>query len=631
MATYRQIQLRLAGEESAGVIDLNTSPYKVEAGSWRSELEELQVRIVIQASTLAELYRYSSVISQALAQARAYALAMHPLPVYVYMKTADALTTTADIGATWLRKIIRGGRLTVEDPSERADGQYTVLATLALEVDAYWQRATPAQILQCVTGAASLTTNTDGSLTVANARVELYARRRTWTSSTGITVRTFWKVATGTSVQINLLRLSANFRAYLNPNTGVHILSDETGTVASGNLALTNGATYEVVVRMGGSDNGLWINGTRVVTYKNTLTWPSDPNLYRVLDTSGACGTQQFYSIQVWPTLLTDAQIAELRNWGRPEPSLAWANIGYSATALTALSASVYNVAGDSLAPMRLVLNGSESFDQLRVHMRALMAPAAAAFECESAMLGANTASNSNASASGGSQARFTPADTAWATRVTVALASDPDEMAALRGRHRLFLAGYDSAAGTNVNQVRWRLVVAGVAEDWSEERAFAAVSTRSLLDLGTVDMPPGAWPDEAVLATTDLEAGTFVTVEIQAANSTGSGGGTLDLDALYLAPAELELLVQTPDYDGSDEWIVVDFVSMQMNAVTVRSYISMEWATWGAMVGDRLMLTPRAGLSAFVWLYAYRDADEQAFPNDTATWHIDYQPQYDR
>lgn len=631
MATYRQVQLRLAGEESANVIDLNTSPYKIEAGSWRSNMDELKVRIVIQASTLAELYRYSALISQALAQASAFTIAMHPLPVYVYMKTCDALTTTADVGATWVRKKIASGRLTMDDASERADGHYTVLATLALEVDRYWQRATPAQVLQCSTGSTYLINGTDGSVTVNNAAVDLYARRRKWSSTTGISVRTFWTADTSVSTQVNFLRLSAAFRAYINPNNGAMVLGDETGTVASATLALTNGATYEIVVRMAGSDHGIWVNGVRVTTYKNTLTWPADANTYLVLATGASCGTQIIRSIQVWPTALTDSQIAGLVSWGRPEPELTWTAGGISTTQLTAQNTSIYNVAGDDLAPVRLVLDGSQSFDQLRLHMRALMAPVAAAFECESGALGANTASNANAAASDGNQARFTPADTSWATEVTVTLASDPDEVAALRGRHRLFLAGYDSASTTNVNQVRWRLVVAGVAEDWSDERAFAAVSTRSLLDLGTVDMPPGAWPDEATLATTDLEGGTFVTIEIQVANSTGSGGGTLDLDALYLAPAEMELLVQTPDYDGSDEWIVVDFVSTQMCAVTVRSYLSMEWASWCEMVGDRLKLTPRTGLSAFLWLYGYRDDSEQAFPKDTATWHLAYQPQYDR
>lgn len=631
MATYRQVQLRLAGEEIASVIDLNVSPYKLEAGSWRSNLERLEMRLVIQATTLAELYRYHAAISQSLAQASAWTTAMHPLPVYVYMKVCDSLTTTAELGATWLRKIVRGGRLTLDDASERANGQYTALATLALEVDRYWQRAAPAQVLQCTTGSAYLSTRSDGGLTIDNAQVVLYARRQRWTSSTGITARTFWTPTTLSSVQINLLRLSASMRAYVNPATGAIALADETGIVASTNYTFVAGTTYEIVIRMQDKASGIWINGEPAVTYGASLTWPSDPDTYRILDTSGACGTQIIHSVQVWPSALTNSEIVSLRAWGQPEAELTWTDAGGSSTQLTALNASIYNVAGDDLAPVRMVLDGSQSFDQLRVHMRALIAPSAAAYECESGTLGANTASNSNSDASGGSQARFTPADTAWATRVTVTLASNPADVARLRGRHRLFLAGYDGAGTTNVNQVRWRLVVAGVAEEWSEERAFAAVATRSLLDLGTLDMPPGAWPDEATLASTDVEAGTYVVVEIQAANATGSGGGTLDLDALYLAPAEMELLVQTPDYDGSDEWIVVDFVSTQMNAVTVRDYRSMEWASWGQMVGDRLRLTPRAGLAAFLWMYAYRDAGEAAMPKDTATWHLSYQPQYDR
>lgn len=634
MTMFRQVQLRrMEGENAESTLDLNSAPYSVAAGGWRSEGERLEIGVVIEATTLTALDRAVNAIWRMLAQAQAYAQRTNGQPIYVFTKTCDSVSATTEFGATWMRKAITTGTLSVPDPSLLADGHFTVTVTVTLEVAALWERALVAAIAEWTTGSSGVTTDSGGGLTVTNTAATLYAPRLRWTSTTGLTVRTFWRYRSNFigSPQLDLLRLSANFRAYVNQNTKLFVIGDETGIVASSPAqTLVDGEVYEVVVRMAGSDSGVWLDGTRIVSHKSALSWPANPETYRLIETQSTCGGQTFQSIQVWPEGLTNAEITGMAGWGAPESELCYL-VDSGNAQLTNSYRYLYNVPGDALAPVRVVMSGSASFDQVRAHLRLLSAPAASKWECESGTLGANTASNSNSDASNGSQARFTPADTAWATRVTLVLAADPNDVDDIWGRHRVFLAGYDSAASTNINQVRWRVVIAGVAEAWSDAVSLAAVSTRSLVDLGTLDIPPGAWPDETQTATSDVVGGSYVTLEIQASNTTGSGGGTLDLDALYLAPAEIETEVACADFDYSDEFVVIDFASRLLNAITVRNWRTMEFATWGSLTGDRLELAPRTGLAAFLWMYAYRDSSEQAMPKDTASLFLFYRPMWVR
>lgn len=630
MTMYRQVQLRrMLGENTEATLDLNSAPYSVAAGGWRSEGERLEIGVVIEATTLTALDRAVNAIWRMLAQAQAYTQRTNGQPIYVYTKTCDSVSATAEIGATWMRKGIVEGTLSVPDPSVRSDGNFTVTATLTLKVAALWERAWPAQVLLGYSSATTYARSDGGIVCVGQS---LTARRVRWSSTTGLTARFFWEYsAPGGTNQVNFIRLSGNFRAWFGASTGRFTISDETPTTAQTAVySLTAGQIVEVVVRWTTSTMAIFIDGVKAASYdEGGVSWPSNPETYALVQPDAAV-TAQILSIQTWATGLTDDEITGMYGWGTPEPELCF-SLDSSSSQLTAMYRYIHNVPGDALAPVRMVMAGSTSYDQVRAHLRLLAAPASSKWECEDGTLGANTASNANGDASGGSQARFTPADTDWSTRVTLVLAADPDDVDDVLGRHRVFLAGYDSASSTNINQVRWRVLIAGVAEEWSDAVSLAAVSTRSLVDLGTLDVPPGAWPDETQTATSDVVGGSYVTLEIQASNTTGSGGGTLDLDALYLAPAEIETTVVCADFDYSDEFVVIDFVSQLLNAVTVRNWRTMEFASWSAVTGDRLELAPRTGLAGYLWVYAYRDSSEQAFPKDTATLYLFYRPMWIR
>lgn len=629
MTMYRQVQLRrMVGETTGSTLNLNTAPYSVAAGGWRSEGERLEIGVVIEATTLTALDRAVNAIWRMLAQAQAYTQRTNGQPIYVFTKTCDSLTATAEVGATWMRKAIAAGTLSVPDPSTLADGHFTVTATLTLEVPAQWERAWPAPLLVGYSSTTTYARSDGGVVCVGQA---LTARRVRWSSTTGLTARFFWEFSNpGGLLQVNFVRLSANFRAYYGASTGRFTIGQESGAIVqTGSYSFSAGQVVEVVVRWSTTAMAIFIDGVKAVESVAAISWPANPETYSLVEPS-ATVTAQILSIQTWAEALTDNEITGMYGWGTPEPELCF-SLAPSSSQLTSLYRYIHNVPGDALAPVRVVMSGSASFDQVRAHLRLLSAPATSVWECESGTLGTNTASNANGDASNGSQARFTPADTAWATRVTLVLAADPDDVDDVLGRHRVFLAGYDSAASTNINQVRWRVLIAGVAEAWSDAVSLAAVATRSLVDLGTLDIPPGAWPDETQTATSDVVGGSYVTLEIQASNTTGSGGGTLDMDALYLAPAEIETEVVCADFDYSDEFVVVDFASQLLNAVTVRNWRTMEFATWGALTGDRLELAPRTGLAAFLWMYAYRDSSEQAFPKDTASLFLFYRPMWVR
>lgn len=624
-APARQLELR----KGSSTLSLNDhTNYTLQAANgWRSEGNVLQIRIgITTATTLAQLDRTISPLYQWLTAAEVYEQNLSGDAVYVYTKTCDPLSTVAEIGATWMRKRIHGGTITVEHVTGAA-AVPVALVTLRFDVDELWQRAAAESLLEVTTGSANIATRSDGGITSSGV-AEIYARRTTFTTSTGITARYFWVYADSGTAQVNFLRVSGDMRCFWGGLGKTFGIGDHAGNYYySAAKTYTAGQVLEVVCRWTTSKMTIYVNGSKLKEQSGTFTLTA-PDTYRVYGPDASSGTQSILSIQVWPTALTDAEIEAMVAYGRPAAELAY-TVPPSDDKATNAVYTLYNMPGEAPAPLRAVLasSGSSDFSQVRMALRPYRSPTVR-WECESGTLGTSVASNSNSDASGGSQARFTPADTAYATRVTLTLASNPSDVAALQGDYRIFLAGYDSAASVQVNKLKWRLVVAGVAGDYSDELSFAAVSTRSLLDLGTVSIPHGAWPEETLAAATTGYGSAFITLEIAAKNTTGSGGGTLDIDAVYLAPAEQEGVL-TGTIDVSDVSGMVGWINDPPTALTVQDNRSMEFGGWLAWVGDDLAVPPIAGTAGKLWAFWYRNSVEQAFPNDTCDVQLYYAPRW--
>ena len=795
MTMMRQVQLR----RGSTTLDLNTSPYDVVAGSWTAAGPQLEMRVLVQATTLAELRRYVAAVRRMLNQAQHYAEESVGSAVYVYTKTCDDLTTTAELGATWLRKRIKAGSVMEPDASEMAQGRYALTLVVSLETDDTWRRAAPANILAatgtvtarsdggvtaagdspnllinssfqvdtdangvadswsttnggpevitssrpatggvdngafqrvawvvdntslkgCLTSSATsggvqgdwlpyktyivsfyakatltgtaatdifwdtqpsvkttisnpnLTTSWQryiylftwgasvqalgslhisifwasggtGSLDIDHVQVEqddtvsdwqdyttaggvLTARRVTWTAATGLTVRVRWTYV-DRPCYFFLAETGANdMKALYSAGDNKLYIYDDGGNVASSSaLTATAGDELDIVFKWDPTTPklGIWVNGTANGSAASGTLDAADT--YQIFAPSTA--SQTLLSWQLWPTALTDAQCAALSAWGRSEPELAYYT-PLTDTKNTNAAYKVYNVPGEADARLRLLLSdATQAYDKFRVGIRPLRIQTTTLWECEAGTNGTDVADAADATASGGNVAQFTPSDTSYATRSTIVLAANPADMSAFYGQYRLLLAVKDNAAAINVNVLKWRLVCAGVATDYSAEYAAAAVSTYSLLDLGTLTLPPGEWPEETENCTTDVVGGSYLTLEIQAKNTTGGGGGTLNLDAVYLQPVEFEGVVDCASLTTA-QFMALDFASDPPAAVVVASATSFEYSAFGTYLGDELALAPAYGDAGLVMVYAYRDAAEKAYPNDAVTVYLFYRP----
>ena len=377
----------------------------------------------------------------------------------------------------------------------------------------------------------------------------------------------------------------------------------------------------------------VFVNGTKVVSRTAALTWPTIPDRYKLVEIDAAAPSQTILSAQVWPTALTDNEIVALAGWGRPECELPFTitpTDGATPTPVENTSAiyKLYNTPGDAPARLRPIVAGyTADYDALAVQVRTNGVPRASTggpvvkFECESGSLGAATASTADAAASAGNVARFTPAATTWAVRTTIAVCADAVHMDPYQGRWRLMLQAKDNAAAIQINSIRWRYKVAGVAGDYSDEVSLPSVSTRCLVDLGELTLPPTAWPEGAPASAGTEYSGSYLVIEIETMNSTGSGGGTLDLDALYLAPADLEATATATTWDVSDQVLFLDFASdPPAPCVLYDTWSTVEWGGALTWEGNALELPPTTDPDdgALLWLYAYRDTSYQALPKDT-------------
>lgn len=621
--TYRSAKLVRGSVE----ISINASPYSFVEESWSDGGTSLELVVLIKASTWADVERSVSALQRMMTQAAYYAQAGSGDPVYIYSKTCDALSYTAEIGATWRRKMVLGGSARVTK-SMASPTDVSAWVTLALSVKASWLRAAAVPVIEATSGLAGYA---GGGLSVS-ASTAAYVKRLAFTSTTGVTARFFWLYASPGLTQVNFMRLSASFRAYYGASSGF-VIRDDAGFSAGGLYSVSAGVVYDVVCRWTASEMAVFVNGTKVASRVGATTWPTIPNRYKLVELDAAAPSQNMLSAQVWPTALSDTEIETLANWGRPDPELPFAitpTDGATPTPVENTSAiyKLYNTPGDAPARLRPIVAGyTADYDALAVQVRTNGVPRASTggpvvkFECESGSLGANTASTADAAASAGNVARFTPAATTWAVRTTIAVCADAVHMDPYQGRWRLMLQAKDNAAAIQINSIRWRYKVAGVAGDYSDEVSLPSVSTRCLVDLGELTLPPTAWPEGAPASAGTEYSGSYLVIEIETSNSTGSGGGTLDLDALYLAPADLEATATATTWDVSDQVLFLDFASdPPAPCVLYDTWSTVEWGGSVTWEGNALELPPTTDPDdgALLWLYAYRDTSYQALPKDT-------------
>jgi len=621
--TYRSAKLVRGSVE----ISLNASPYSFVEEGWSDGGTSLEFVVLIKASTWADVERSVSALQRMMTQAAYYAQAGAGDPVYIYSKNCDALSYVAEIGATWKRKLVLGGSVRVTK-SMASPTDVSAWVMLSLNVKATWLRAAAVPLIEATSG---LTGYAGGGLSVS-ASTGAYVKRLAFTSATGVTARFFWLYASPVLTQVSFMRLSASFRAYYGVSGGFRI-RDEAGSDVGSLYSMSAGVVYDVVCKWTTTGMAIFVNGTKVASRAGVTTWPTIPDRYRLIELDAAAPSQTILSVQVWPVALSDEQIETLAAWGRPDPELPFAitpTDGATPTPVENTSAiyKLYNTPGDAPARLRPIVAGyTANYDALAVQVRTSGVPRASTggpvvkFECESGTLGAATASTADASASAGNVARFTPAATTWAVRTTIAVCADAVHVDPYQGRWRLLLQAKDNAAAIQINSIRWRYKVAGVAGDYSDEVSLPSVATRCLVDLGELTLPPTAWPEGAAASAGTEYSGSYLVIEIETMNSTGSGGGTLDLDALYLAPADLEATATATGWVVADQVLYLDFASdPPAPCVLYDTWSTMEWGGSVTWEGNALELPPTTDPDdgALLWLYAYRDTSYQALPKDT-------------
>jgi hypothetical protein len=324
-----------------------------------------------------------------------------------------------------------------------------------------------------------------------------------------------------------------------------------------------------------------------------------------------------------------------------PEPELAFAitpTDGATPTPVQNTSAvwKLYNTPGTMPARVKALVAGyTANYDALDVGVRTSGVPKHATggpvvkFECESGTLGADTASTAVTGTSGGNVARWTPANTSWAARTTITVCATAATIYAYQGRWRLMLNAKDNASAVQINSIRWQLKVAGQSiNGYSDEFSLPAVAKQCLIELGDFTLPPSSWPEGATVSSGTEYSGAYLTIEVEAMNSLGSGGGTLDLDALYLAPADLEASATATTWVVADHLLNLDFASQPVAPCLIfDTWRNVEWGGVVTWEGNVLELPPSVHQDdgALFWLYAYRDTAYEARPQDTlfAVWFL--------
>ena len=485
------------------------------------------------------------------------------------------------------------------------------MCTVGLQTDDVWRRAAPAPLL--ASSSASVTIASERLTAPASAT--LTAPRIGWTTG-GFTVRVRWLYSDNDCTFFEAEAGANDVKAYYKASDNKLYIEDSAGAAAtSGALTSSAGDELDLVFKWDPATpkKGIWVNGVANGSAGAcTLTFTL-PETYKIFAPSTV--SQTLVSWQLWPAVLTDAQCAGLYSWGQPEAELPF-YVTPTDTKNTNGLFKVYNVPGTTSAPVRLVVEAGQALDKLLVAARPGRVQTAAKLELESGTLGTAVTSEADATASAGNVARFTPTTTGSVLRVTSTIATNPAEIAAYKGRYRLYMQLKDNNTAVGRAKIKFRLVAGGVNGDFSDLVYAAALSTYSLVDLGTFFVPPDAWPENAENATT-TEVTPALKVEIWAENTSGGGGDTLDMDALQLVPDEVALEAQGAAWAYATQYAVLDFCSMPPAHVLVADWRSLEFGGWLEVTGSWLELSPGPNT---LWVYGFRTVTEGAQANDTLT-----------
>jgi hypothetical protein len=181
--------------------------------------------------------------------------------------------------------------------------------------------------------------------------------------------------------------------------------------------------------------------------------------------------------------------------------------------------------------------------------------------QAESGTMGTDTTVQANDTGMSGSGSNFVrtsfSTNASLVTRLTVTTPTSSDA-AALRGRYRVFARTRTSATGSNFT-IRYVSNVGGADSVNGPQVSFDSldVSQFRYTDLGILEFPgPGPIPTAMGYSGLPAQVATQP-LGIQAARN--SGTGTLDIDHIYLMPADERLSVTSRNAQVTNSFLVID------------------------------------------------------------------------
>ena len=180
--------------------------------------------------------------------------------------------------------------------------------------------------------------------------------------------------------------------------------------------------------------------------------------------------------------------------------------------------------------------------------------------QCEAGTMGTDTtvqATDANMSGAGSNFTRTTFSTIALTTRVTVTVPTATDA-AALRGRYRVFVRVRTSAAGSNYS-LRYVQNATGPDVVNGPVVSFGSLANTEFrhVDLGVIEFPT-AGPYPATMGYSGLPA-QMVTQALGIQAGRTSGTATLDMDYVYLMPADERFMVAARNATQANSSLIID------------------------------------------------------------------------